>query len=87
VSTNQLRIGNCIDTLVNSYSPVFPPIVYGDTRNLRMGPHNAMYAELPNHLKRANIKFEQKFDEKEKSSDWFVEAINNFRKPLIMAKG
>ena len=43
VATNQLRIGNCVDSLVHSYTPQYPPIVYGDTRNLRMAPHNASY--------------------------------------------
>ena len=58
VASNQLRIGNCIDTLVHSFIPGYPPIVYGDTRNLRMAPHNAMYAHLPEHLSRAGIPFE-----------------------------
>ena len=43
VASNQLRIGNCIDSLVHSYTPNFAPVVYGDTRNLRMAPHNASY--------------------------------------------
>ena len=58
VAANQLRIGNCIDSLVHSYTHKHPPIVYGDTRNLRMAPHNVMYSSLPNHLVSANIKYE-----------------------------
>lgn len=43
VASNQLRIGNCVDSCIYSYTPNFPPIVYGDTRNLKMAPHNATY--------------------------------------------
>lgn len=66
VAANEVRIGSCIDTLVHSYTPLYPPIVYGDTRNLRLGPHNASYEKLPEHLTRASIKFEQRFDEQGK---------------------
>lgn len=69
VAANQLRIGNCVDSLVHSYTPSFPPIVYGDTRNLRMAPHNASYPYMPEHLKRANIKFEMAFTEADVLSD------------------
>lgn len=89
VAANEVRIGSCIDTLVHSYTPLYPPIVYGDTRNLRLAPHNANYDKLSEHLVRAGIKFEQRFDESGKQmqlSDWFIEAINNFRKPVVMAK-
>ena len=81
VAANQLRIGNCIDSLVHSYTHKHPPIVYGDTRNLRMAPHNVMYSNLPNHLVSANIKYEVPSD---KNSDWFDRAINNFRTPLLL---
>lgn len=50
VAANQLRIGNCIDSLIHSYTPEAPPIVYGDTRNLRIAPHNAMYGHYLEHL-------------------------------------
>lgn len=89
VAANEVRIGSCIDTVVHSYTPLYPPIVYGDTRNLRLAPHNASYDKLGEHLVRAGIKFEGRVDEagnKVQNSDWFVEAINNFRKPVIMAK-
>ena len=85
VASSQLRVGNCIDSLVHSFTPNYPPIVYGDTRNLRMAPHNAMYAHMPEHLTRANIRFEM--TEKESpQSPWFTEAINHFRKPIIMGR-
>ena len=46
VAANQLRIGNCVDSTVHCYTTDLPPIVYGDTRNLRMAPHNASYQFL-----------------------------------------
>ena len=55
VAANQLRIGNCVDTSVHSYTPKLAPIIYGDTRNLRMAPHNAMYSHFIEHLKMAKI--------------------------------
>ena len=89
VAANEVRIGSCIDTLVHTYTPMYPPIVYGDTRNLRLAPHNVSYEKLTEHLHAAGIKFELRADEQAKQSslsDWFQEAINNFRKPIIMAK-
>ena len=50
VVANQLRIGNCVDSLIHSYNPNNPPIIYGDTRNLRLGPHNASYGHFHDHL-------------------------------------
>ena len=82
-----MRIGNCVDSLVHCYTPNSAPIVYGDTRNLRMAPHNASYPMMTEHLKKANIKFERPLNEKDAVSDWFTEQINNFRRPVIFAKG
>ena len=76
-----------MDSLVHSYTPSFPPIVYGDTRNLRMAPHNVSYAYMPEHLKRASVKFEIPFSEHDNLSDQFQESINNFRTPVQLAKG
>lgn len=81
VAANIIRIGNCIDSLVHSYTPMFSPIVYGDTRSLRMAPHNANYGHFVDHLRRANIKFELP-QGKETPSDWFTEQINSFRSPM-----
>ena len=33
------------------------PIIYGDTRNLTMAPHNTSYFELLSHLRAADIMF------------------------------
>ena len=83
VAANQLRIGNCIDSLVHCYVPQYPPIVYGDTRNLRLAPHNVMYSHFLGHLERAQVKFEVPG---EKNSEWFAKATNNFKAPVILGK-
>jgi len=46
-----------------------------------MAPHNASYPILTQHLNRAGIKYEESANDS-KLSDWFVEQINNFRKPM-----
>lgn len=84
VASNELRIGNCVDSVIHSYTPSFPPIVYGDTRNLRMAPHNATYQFMTAHLQRAGIPFQAPDS---KPADWFLENINNFRKPITFQKG
>jgi hypothetical protein len=55
VASNFVRIGNCIDSTVHSYTQLSPPIIYGDTRNLIMAPHNTSYFELLSHLRAADI--------------------------------
>lgn len=50
VASSCTRIGNAVDCSVYSYSHMGGPIVYGDTRNLLLGPHNAGYSELVNLL-------------------------------------
>ena len=50
VAANQLRIGNCVDSCIHSYCTNLAPIVYGDTRNLRVAPHNASYPNFIQHL-------------------------------------
>lgn len=57
VAANYLRIGSCIDSTVHSYTQLSPPVIYGDTRNLVMAPHNGSYFELMNHLRAADIVF------------------------------
>ncbi len=82
VASSQLRIGSCVDSLVHSYTPGFPPIIYGDTRSLRLAPHNASYNMMPLHLQRAGIRFDIT---EGKQPDWFSENINNFKKPVTFA--
>ncbi len=57
VATQFIRIGNCVDCTVHSYSQLSPPLVYGDTRSLILAPHNAGCFELLTALKNANIAF------------------------------
>lgn len=57
IATNFLRIGNCVDCTVQSFTQLAPPIIYGDTRNLIMAPHNTSYFELMAHLRAADIMF------------------------------
>jgi len=70
VAANQVRVGSCIDTIVHSYVPRLSPIVYGDTRSIKLAPHNASYPTFLEHLKRANVLFEIP---KERMSDWFTQ--------------
>ena len=46
VASDYLRIGNCVDCQVFSYTQLSPPVIYGDTRSLQLAPHNASYPEL-----------------------------------------
>lgn len=57
LASNFVRIGNCVDCTVHSYTQLSPPIIYGDTRNLIMAPHNTSYFELLSHLRAADIMF------------------------------
>lgn len=55
VAASTTRVGNCVDCNVYSYSHMGPPIIYGDTRNLLLGPHNAGYSDLSQKLEQASI--------------------------------
>lgn len=50
-----LRIGNCVDCTVYSFTSAIPPVVFGDTRSLVLAPHNASFPELASRLKDAGI--------------------------------
>ena len=50
-----LRIGNCVDCQVYSYTQLSPPVIYGDTRSVQLGPHNAGYPELQTSMQDAGI--------------------------------
>ena len=58
VAADYLRIGNCVDCQVYSYTQLSPPVIYGDTRSLQLAPHNASYPELNNTLRDAGINFQ-----------------------------
>lgn len=55
VAAGCVRVGNCIDCTVHTYSHLGSPIVYGDTRNLLVAPHNAGYTDLTSTLARGGI--------------------------------
>lgn len=50
-----IRVGNCVDCVIYSYSHYGAPIIYGDTRNLSLAPHNAGFAELNELLIKGGI--------------------------------
>ena len=50
----QLRVSNCIDCTVHSYTPC-SPVLLGDNRGLIFAPYSGFYHELPNHLKRTDL--------------------------------
>ena len=49
------RIGNCVDCSISTYSHYGAPIIYGDTRNLTIAPHNAGYTELGELVTKSGI--------------------------------
>ena len=61
---------------MHSYTPKKPPIIYGDTRNLRMAPHNAMYSHYFEHLKMAKIPVPVAKEE----------AVSNFKRPVTLGQ-
>ena len=54
-ATQFLRIGNCVDCSIFSYTSFCAPIIYGDTRNIVMAPHNTAYTELAAKVTASNI--------------------------------
>lgn len=55
VAAGATRVGNCVDCSVFQYSHCGAPVIYGDTRNLTIAPHNAGYTDLPALLKDAGL--------------------------------
>ena len=55
VAAGVTRVGNCVDCSLYAYSHCGAPIIYGDTRNLMIGPHNAGYFDLPELLQKAGL--------------------------------
>ena len=55
IASGVTRIGNCVDCTIYTYTHYGAPIIYGDTRNLSMAPHNAGYAELNEILMKSGI--------------------------------
>ena len=75
VAASVLRVGNCIDCSVHSYTHMGPPVVFGDTRSLTMAPHNAGYPELKDHLMKAGLNV---------TTENVVTRVQNFGKPILM---
>lgn len=76
VASTFLRIGNCIDCTVYSYTNTSPPVVFGDTRSLMMAPHNASYPDLAVQLNLAGINLTTKKGEEDRTT--------YFAKPILM---
>lgn len=57
-----MRIGNCVDCTVYSFTSATPPVVFGDTHRLVLAPHNASFPELSNKLRDAGIQIKQTDD-------------------------
>lgn len=87
VASNFIRIGNSVDCTIHSFTQMAPPIIYGDTRNLTMAPHNVSYLELNNHLRAADIFFippgQQPSSSMQAKAAMVSNNIHNFANPLI----
>ena len=58
IISNFTRISNMIDSNIYLFS-VYEPILYGDNRGLRLGPHNVTYNDLYLHLKESRLTITQ----------------------------
>ena len=56
--SNFTRISNSIDSNIYLYS-VNEPILYGDNRGLKLGPHNVTYNDLYLHIKESRLSISQ----------------------------
>lgn len=54
LSCSMVRVGNTIDSQFYYYGPM-GPILYGDNRNIQLGPHNANYIDLPYAVKEIDM--------------------------------
>ena len=58
IISNFTRISNMIDSNIYLFS-VYEPILYGDNRGLRLGPHNVTYNDLYIHVKESRLNITQ----------------------------
>ena len=58
IISNFTRISNMIDSNIYLFS-VYEPILYGDNRGLKLGPHNVTYNDLYLHVKESRITISQ----------------------------
>ena len=77
VAADYLRIGNCVDCQIYSYTQQSPPVIYGDTRSLQLAPHNASYPELNNTLREAGMNVRE-------NPQMLEQRLSYFSKPLLM---
>lgn len=49
-----LRMSNCLDSLVNVYTPR-SPVLMGDNRGIQLGPFNSAYPGLDRHLRQTHV--------------------------------
>lgn len=77
-SSNFLKIGNCFDCKINFYSSQ-EAVLFGDNKNLTLGPFNVCYKGLYN-----KIKFNS--DDKENNNNELnvISMSNMFQYPIIM---
>ena len=80
-ASNLMRIGNCVDCTMHSYTVMSAPIIYGDTRSQTMAPHNTNYQDFARSLIAAGIK---PLEQGTKKSAKEEEQIMHFSKPVIM---
>lgn len=55
MASGVVRVGNSVDCTVHCYTHFGAPIIYGDTRNLCLGPHNAGFSSMNEVLIRGGI--------------------------------
>jgi len=70
VASNFVRIGNSIDWTVYCYSGNNVPIMFGDNKNITMGPHNVGYSNIMDHFKEAQVPVH-------------TSNVKNFSKPVL----
>ena len=58
IISNFTRISNMIDSTIYLFS-VCEPILYGDNRGLKLGPHNVTYNDLYLHVKESKLSISQ----------------------------
>ena len=85
VASNFLKIGNCVDCTIHTFTQMSQPIIFGDTRNLVMAPHNTSYFEMLTHLRAADLLFIPPGQQAAQTVKQQVsEMINSFAKPIVM---
>ena len=82
IITNFTRISNMTDSNVYLYS-VNEPVIYGDNRGLRIGPHNVTYNDLYLHVKESNLNITQS---SLKNFSSFVFLNNNNKDHVVVIK-